>query len=1531
MDQNINHIISKFSWDTCFDRKEKAFELQERISNWSRTGMPRELADIFDKICPAEQTWRIKSLEIDLGEVDFDNLEFELSSKLRWKLNESLSDMINNSNQNQQNIELVDEKFSQLELIRDFLLHGLMRWNYQPAYGCVNEMLSNLLRSDMDGVISMVKETGATHENVRKRIAWQFNESNIVKIITGLEPNYHNEIVEFSVELIRVQEQETVVKSNVRELKKNIWFWILNFLMNERGTLFNKVAFMKSTLKQMAAAHNISYDELLELIELATDKLSKRFTIKTDFITTLKLLSKEKKNQEKHAQVQRNTDYWQLLEHYFNNPESRRSPAKVIEFNELVAAFTKQDHPKFREFILSFKPDEQLWHSVLTDLKISSFKAIVSAITPANSGQLLKSFDFLDALTGSADIKLLQKITLRYLQSHNGTFTEKDFFNYFNTSLTKIGSINKHELWERLIEKKIPYIEKTISNSSIFSAFISSFDQTTHSDSITQSESFQKIIDGLVKEFKKGSINKTSFSSLQRLAVKYIQFSPKAGFTILLNYPDKAVLQKLIPYITDNSTARLLIQASNPKVYDDLLQIEQLFNQFKIAGKYSQTNSTSHESLFTEALNSLIFYPDLKDSIVKFVFSRISGLISTAEFNELNLFAGQYLSNPLFTAINSSIIVEGEKIASSVLARVEQLIKAKANKYNLIENKQALLAQLLVVNYNDRELTALRTGTDNRQILIVNYLLKDGIKLMDELVKKYSTILKLTLDSVDGISTINQLRGLYWQCLLSYSEYSGNAGEFRSLFGVAVWYHYPTLKHIGAVDRYQNTGNIVEEIDKLINEPVSKHYEVIKRLTENLNSSWIVKLKKSDSKQGIVLKNYFLPNGDKIKDELIKEYSATSMNAIVKGGTQRHVVEQLNELYWECLLKYNKYNGDAGLFKKLFKAVFELKYPVLIKSAVNNFNAKELSVAKSKEYTLKSGDILPIGNLLQYIKSCLQKGNDYFSHNERKYYLSELLTIALEENPGKLREVINDIAFSDKQIKQLSSSISFNHFSLWISNDAHSAETENIQTVGALFNMVHHFVPANMSNELMVMYWKQVLKIMKGHAWSSADKKKLVTDSFSFIADKAGLTMGAIISSLKKNGYTISPPIHSIISEYLPIAAVLQLNEIIINPNEKLARAEQVGLLDSLIDALVIQRQISGWFDKTNAGDEAVLLNEVVIHYPLKFLCIMQRQIITGQQMFWLGRSINFKKLLTAIAGLNRPQQSILYALEKLHQSFGTISISGISAEELQYILFKKVIKAWSSGNWEIVLAKNIWNELLWEVCNKKGVSQKAFFMGIDNIKFQLPASLQVSYKFFKNTSVMQKKVINDAVIKIPKLNPQKNDTLILAKAGITVKNAGAVLLNNYIIMLFERLGLINNKNFANSTAQAEAVHYLQYVITGLTQTDESLLALNKVLCGLPLAEPVHDGINISPANVKLIDGLITAIIGYWPAIGQCSVNGFRGNWLVRNGLLVEQEERWELTVEKRAYDLLINKSPFSFSIIKYPWMVKPLHVYWAY
>jgi len=132
----------------------------------------------------------------------------------------------------------------------------------------------------------------------------------------------------------------------------------------------------------------------------------------------------------------------------------------------------------------------------------------------------------------------------------------------------------------------------------------------------------------------------------------------------------------------------------------------------------------------------------------------------------------------------------------------------------------------------------------------------------------------------------------------------------------------------------------------------------------------------------------------------------------------------------------------------------------------------------------------------------------------------------------------------------------------------------------------------------------------------------------------------------------------------------------------------------------------------------------------------------------------------------------------------------------------------------------------------------------------------------------------------------------------IAVKNAGLVLLNNFLPMLFERTGLTKEHQFVDTEAQVKAAHYLYYVATGKTHATDASLQLNKVLCGLPLTQQISQDAIIPEVHKQVIVGMIHATMGHWRAIGDCSVHGFREVWLMRDGILTENDERWELRVK---------------------------------
>lgn len=176
---------------------------------------------------------------------------------------------------------------------------------------------------------------------------------------------------------------------------------------------------------------------------------------------------------------------------------------------------------------------------------------------------------------------------------------------------------------------------------------------------------------------------------------------------------------------------------------------------------------------------------------------------------------------------------------------------------------------------------------------------------------------------------------------------------------------------------------------------------------------------------------------------------------------------------------------------------------------------------------------------------------------------------------------------------------------------------------------------------------------------------------------------------------------------------------------------------------------------------------------------------------------------------------------------------------------------------------------------------------------------------------------------------PYFEETADVVYDEIYIDNAGLVIANSYIPILFERFGLIKSGKFLSSDHQQKAALLLQYIMLDRPPMDEHHLPFNKLLCGLPLDAPIQTTLEPTQEEMKMVHGLIQAVIQHWTAIGKSSIEGFRGSWLWRKGKLEHKEENWVLRVEQSSYDILLDRIPFSLSPIKYSWMNKPIIVEW--
>jgi hypothetical protein len=163
---------------------------------------------------------------------------------------------------------------------------------------------------------------------------------------------------------------------------------------------------------------------------------------------------------------------------------------------------------------------------------------------------------------------------------------------------------------------------------------------------------------------------------------------------------------------------------------------------------------------------------------------------------------------------------------------------------------------------------------------------------------------------------------------------------------------------------------------------------------------------------------------------------------------------------------------------------------------------------------------------------------------------------------------------------------------------------------------------------------------------------------------------------------------------------------------------------------------------------------------------------------------------------------------------------------------------------------------------------------------------------------------------------------------GIYVDCAGIVLLHPFLPMLFKRREIAVDDRIVQPDRALALLHFLA---TGQARAPEHALVLPKLLCGMEPSVLAGAPVELDEEERREAESLLQAAIDYWPALGQTSLDGFRGNFLVRPGKLSKRGDDDLLQVEKQAWDILLGQLPWGIGMVRLPWMARMLWVEWPY
>ena len=161
------------------------------------------------------------------------------------------------------------------------------------------------------------------------------------------------------------------------------------------------------------------------------------------------------------------------------------------------------------------------------------------------------------------------------------------------------------------------------------------------------------------------------------------------------------------------------------------------------------------------------------------------------------------------------------------------------------------------------------------------------------------------------------------------------------------------------------------------------------------------------------------------------------------------------------------------------------------------------------------------------------------------------------------------------------------------------------------------------------------------------------------------------------------------------------------------------------------------------------------------------------------------------------------------------------------------------------------------------------------------------------------------------------------------ISNAGLVLAAPFLPYFFKGLGLVEKKEFVSRDAQNRALLLIQALLDESYAYEESDLLLNKILCGITPDEPIP--VTFSPTDLEKeeLPNLLDAMVQQWTALKSNSGRSMARGFFPREGSLRRTDKGYQLTIPRTSIDILLNRLPWTISIIKLSWMDETLFVEW--
>ncbi len=252
----------------------------------------------------------------------------------------------------------------------------------------------------------------------------------------------------------------------------------------------------------------------------------------------------------------------------------------------------------------------------------------------------------------------------------------------------------------------------------------------------------------------------------------------------------------------------------------------------------------------------------------------------------------------------------------------------------------------------------------------------------------------------------------------------------------------------------------------------------------------------------------------------------------------------------------------------------------------------------------------------------------------------------------------------------------------------------------------------------------------------------------------------------------------------------------------------------------------------------------------------------------------------------------------------------------------------------------HFWKVLFYAIQKKEPQAWTIIINWLASLKLQHPADFilkieKVGFQFcrqqeWKNWKEIQQKNTDKAL----EISAEEEVKEELPEGRWEMTNTGLVILHPFLKQLFTGLGyVLPTGKFKSTTEKQRAVLLLHFLATGKTiseeeEIDEGEFTFPKILCGFPVTEVIVPSA-LTEKEMAIATDLLKACLMHWEKLKNSSIRSLRYTFLQRKGFVEKVENAYQLTVEKSGTDILLDSLPWSFSMIKLPWLKETIFSSW--